>query len=165
MRDITGQRFGRLEVLEKTDARSGCNIVWKCLCSCGNICHVSGVKLRNGHTQSCGCKHDETARKTMLQLRETRPYVDGTDVYLISKMTVRKDNKTGTRGVHWDKGSGCYRAMITFKNKTYGLGRYRDLEKAKEARKLAEEKVFEEFLEWYYEKFPFPRNQNIESGK
>jgi len=37
-RDLIGQRFGRLVVLEKTDKRdkSGC-FIWKCKCDCGNI--------------------------------------------------------------------------------------------------------------------------------
>lgn len=29
--------------------------IWECECSCGNVCFVSGDKLRLGLTKSCGC--------------------------------------------------------------------------------------------------------------
>ena len=29
--------------------------IWECMCSCGNVCFVSGDKLRSGSTKSCGC--------------------------------------------------------------------------------------------------------------
>lgn len=53
--DITGQRFGLLEAIEPTDQRNNNKVVWKCKCDCGNICYVSGTRLRNGDTKSCGC--------------------------------------------------------------------------------------------------------------
>lgn len=55
-RDLTNQRFGRLTVIEKTDKRSsGKNIIWKCLCDCGNETEVIETNLQNGQTKSCGC--------------------------------------------------------------------------------------------------------------
>lgn len=57
--DITGQRFGRLIVIAKTDKRaSGC-VMWKCVCNCGNITEVRSDKLKSEHTQSCGCLQRE----------------------------------------------------------------------------------------------------------
>lgn len=55
-KDLIGQRFGRLEVIEKSNKRdlSG-NIYWKCKCDCGNTVVVQGRSLRNGRTKSCGC--------------------------------------------------------------------------------------------------------------
>lgn len=61
--DITGQKFGRLTVLEKTDKRaSNRSIIWKCKCDCGNICEISRDSLVKG-TQSCGCLQKEKASK------------------------------------------------------------------------------------------------------
>lgn len=37
-RNLIGERFGRLTVIEKTDKRKNGSIVWKCQCDCGNIC-------------------------------------------------------------------------------------------------------------------------------
>ena len=56
--DLTGQEFGYLTVLYKTDkkAANGCNI-WHCRCSCGNEIDVTTGNLIRGHTRSCGHKH------------------------------------------------------------------------------------------------------------
>ena len=53
--NLTGQRFGKLVVLEKTDEKVGNSYKWKCLCDCGNITYVSHNSLSMGHTKSCGC--------------------------------------------------------------------------------------------------------------
>lgn len=34
--DLTGQQFGRLIVLRKSDKKVGRKTYWKCKCSCGN---------------------------------------------------------------------------------------------------------------------------------
>ncbi len=60
--DLTGQRFGRLTVLEKVDYKDTpqrCEAKWRCKCDCGNIVEVRGTSLRKGTTQSCGCLHNE----------------------------------------------------------------------------------------------------------
>lgn len=60
--DLTGQRFGRLTVLEKVDYKDTpqkCEAKWRCQCDCGNIVEVRGTSLRKGATQSCGCLHNE----------------------------------------------------------------------------------------------------------
>lgn len=54
--DITGERFGLLTALAPTAKRSGPNIVWECLCDCGQITFVDTCKLRTGNTKSCGCQ-------------------------------------------------------------------------------------------------------------
>ena len=53
--DLTGQRFGRLKVISKDDAKATNSTMWKCLCDCGNEAIVSSNSLRSGHTKSCGC--------------------------------------------------------------------------------------------------------------
>jgi len=63
-KDISGKRFGRLVVLEPTEERNQNNVVWKCICDCGNVCSANTASLNRGHTKSCGCLHIETARKT-----------------------------------------------------------------------------------------------------
>ena len=49
LNDLTGQRFGKLIVLERSNNK------WKCQCDCGNIKEVSTGNLTNGTTKSCGC--------------------------------------------------------------------------------------------------------------
>lgn len=57
-KDITGERFGRLTVIEIAE-KSKWGIRWRCFCDCGNYCEVLGSNLRNGHVQSCGCYQKE----------------------------------------------------------------------------------------------------------
>jgi hypothetical protein len=68
--DISGQKFGRLlaknPVTQKLAAKK-----WACLCDCGNIAVVAGAKLRNGHTQSCGCLQKERASEANLRHGQT----------------------------------------------------------------------------------------------
>ena len=42
IKDLTGQKFGKLIVLEITPERRNRQVVWKCLCECGNITYVVG---------------------------------------------------------------------------------------------------------------------------
>ena len=57
--DLTGQRFGRLVVIQKGKPHitsGGAYIAtWICKCDCGNYTTVQAPKLRKGHTTSCGC--------------------------------------------------------------------------------------------------------------
>lgn len=63
--DITGQRFGRLVVLEPSHIKDG-KWWWRCQCDCGRETTTSGKYLRNGQTKSCGCfaTDDKRARNT-----------------------------------------------------------------------------------------------------
>ena len=63
MRDLTGQRFGRLVALNPTDKRLQTSIVWECACDCGNTAFASVKNLVQGNTRSCGCLQGETAKK------------------------------------------------------------------------------------------------------
>ena len=52
--DLSGQRFGRLTVIERA-ANNGTKTMWECKCDCGNTKVVSGSNLKNGNVKSCGC--------------------------------------------------------------------------------------------------------------
>jgi hypothetical protein len=41
MKNLIGQKFNKLLVLEKTSQREGGSIVWKCKCDCGKECFAS----------------------------------------------------------------------------------------------------------------------------
>ena|SRR3990167_2768498 len=57
--DITGQRFGRLMVLEESGRGKNRKVLWKCICDCGKVRICDGVNLRRGNTKSCGCFNNE----------------------------------------------------------------------------------------------------------
>lgn len=61
--DLTGQRFGRLTVIEEAGRTKSSRICWLCRCDCGSLCAVSGNNLRGGDTRSCGCLRSGVATK------------------------------------------------------------------------------------------------------
>lgn len=55
-RNLLGQKFGKLTVIEETNEISDHhNFYWKCQCECGKICYVESRQLISGTTKSCGC--------------------------------------------------------------------------------------------------------------
>ena len=59
IKDLAGQRFGRLLVIEQDGKDSHRNIRWKCKCDCGNIKVILSGHLVSGRTKSCGCFMNE----------------------------------------------------------------------------------------------------------
>ena len=62
--DLTGQKFGRLTVIERSDnvlVGNQSKTAWKCICDCGKEIVVASQYLRNGDTKSCGCFQREFA--------------------------------------------------------------------------------------------------------
>ena len=60
LKDLTGQTFGRLKVLRRSEHKStDGRVQWDCLCSCGNHVTVRGKHLLNGQIVSCGCYRKE----------------------------------------------------------------------------------------------------------
>lgn len=53
-KDIAGEKYGRLLVLEYVGSKNG-KAVWRCKCDCGNYKNVTGDSLRSGKVKSCGC--------------------------------------------------------------------------------------------------------------
>lgn len=74
VKDLTGNTYGKLLVLERSGSDKHRNALWKCVCACGNVVVISGRSLRTGHTRSCGCSTGEfisdaksTTKKISLQ--------------------------------------------------------------------------------------------------
>lgn len=53
--DLTGQRFGKLVVLEDVGRSKQGRVLWRCKCDCGKETVVGGTSLIVGDTRSCGC--------------------------------------------------------------------------------------------------------------
>ena len=63
--DLTGQRFGRLLVLEYASTQRRPNwqaTFWRCRCDCGTVKLVTSNHFRKGATRSCGCLRRESSR-------------------------------------------------------------------------------------------------------
>lgn len=78
--DLTGQRFGRLVVLEFSGYDKNHKALWNCKCDCGEQKVVRANELRSGKTHSCGCLH-----KQQLSERRTKHRGRGTRLYSIWK--------------------------------------------------------------------------------
>lgn len=54
--DLTGQKFGRLTVVEHVKFVEGKKFSgWLCKCDCGNMTYQKSYQLRNNLVKSCGC--------------------------------------------------------------------------------------------------------------
>ena len=57
--DHSGERFGRLLVVKRSEKSRPSQIKWVCVCDCGAIATVLGGNLRQGRQKSCGCLNAE----------------------------------------------------------------------------------------------------------
>src|SRR5260221_2560597 len=69
LKDISGQRFGRLIVLNQHKIR-GKSGIWLCRCDCGNEKWIRPTALKAGETKSCGCYAEEMRRKGILEKKK-----------------------------------------------------------------------------------------------
>lgn len=145
--DLTGQRFGRLTVIERAEdyiSPSGYKyVMWRCQCDCGNFVNVRTADLKNNCTQSCGCLHKEILSQSKLidltgQTFERLTVIKRVDDYI---------SPSGDRRVQWlckcicgkevvvtgsnltkgnSKSCGCYyRELLTKKNTTHNASNTR----------------------------------------
>ena len=146
--DLTGRCFGRLTAIAPLEKRSGGSVVWQCRCDCGKESRHSAKALLSGRALSCGCLKLENDA-----LQKSLHYIDGTCVEFVENMgRLRSNNTSGYPGLKLVRGR--WEVRITFKKKSYYLGAYTDKDEAIRVRKRAEQRVFGEFLDWYYAEFP-----------
>lgn len=62
--DLTGQRFGRIMVLERVPG-SKPHYKWRCRCDCGAVVMVAQRSLRNGCSRSCGCLRRDFGKRAV----------------------------------------------------------------------------------------------------
>lgn len=109
VRDLSGMRFGKLTVIEKTGkVAKDRNPLWRCRCDCGEGFTANQSNLLNEQTTSCGYKQKE---------RSGLHYVEGTFIEGIQSQTISKANTSVVRGVYFNKRRGNWVAQIAFKGK------------------------------------------------
>lgn len=102
LKDLTGQRFGRLTVLRRGGTTKNRTAAWICKCDCGNERSICGASLRRGHSKSCGCLRDEIVSNTQATHRKTKTKLYNVWTHMIqrcynSKHTAYK--RYGGRGI------------------------------------------------------------------
>ncbi|WP_348658941.1 hypothetical protein [Heyndrickxia faecalis] len=151
--DLTGKRFGKLTVIERSGTLENGRALWLCRCDCGNTIVTNATTLRRGEAKSCGkCLVDERIKHAREDLMNNKT-VDGVPVPLLTKK-VRSDSGTGHKGVHRRirKGKEKFEVSITVKGKRMHIGTFNKLEDAINARKAAEKEYFEPYIKALEEK-------------
>ena len=105
--DLTGQKFGRLTVLEFVPS-DGKSSKWKCKCECGNETVTSLAYLKSGDTKSCGCLLKDFAKKNIREVHKKIKFVkdkryrdyDGLEKNGIKIVDFYGYNKTGDRRLY-----------------------------------------------------------------
>ncbi|GAA0774429.1 AP2 domain-containing protein [Clostridium subterminale] len=141
LKDLTGQKFGRLIVIKAIGKTGKGNYIWECKCKCGNIVNIVSTHLVQGNTRSCGCLKTETSNTSGNNDR-----FKGTKIRNLNT-TLPKHNTSGYKGVSWEESRGKYRAYIILRGKGKFLGYFSKIEDAIQARKEAEEKYFKPIIE------------------
>ena len=145
-RDLTGQRIGRLTVLERSDqfATRGKRTVrlWKCRCDCGNITYKATDTLTGSRNCSCA---ECAGRQNAAKARENAGFIGGTQLCKLTGEEPSMPHDGKCRGVYYNKKRDLYEAVIKFRGKRTRLGHFRRFEDAVKARQAAEQEIFGEF--------------------
>jgi len=90
-KNVVGQRFGRLYVVEKLEDKNGWT-QFRCICDCGKEKITSGNNLIYGYTKSCGCLHEEMIKKKLSENLVGKRF---------GKLVVLKKSKSKFNKAHW----------------------------------------------------------------
>ena len=140
--ELTGMRFGRLTVIEKTAERKNRKTLWRCRCDCGNECVEIGYLLKNGSVKSCGCLQREARLRQSMRNSVLKEH--------IYSKTLNSNNRSGIKGVFWNSQKQMWQAKIKYDYKNYHLCFSDDIRICAAARKEAERAVQNgTFLRYY----------------
>lgn len=82
--DLTGQRFGRLTVIERGESSKRGEACWRCRCDCGREIVARSYPIRQGKVKSCGCLSVETLVKRSKGNEYTKTHgLSGSRIYKI----------------------------------------------------------------------------------
>ena len=146
MKDLTGKRFGDLEVLQYIRSDES-GVVYRCKCHyCGREIDLCADLIKQ--YKSCGCKAKESAKTNISKLqsltRET-----STNPGILMRTKANANSSTGVRGVCYIKSQDSYVAYIQYKKIKYILKKSTDINVCIKARKEAEDAIRNDFTSWY----------------
>ena len=146
--NVVGKRFGKLFVESADTSRPGYVV---CRCDCGRKKSIRATSLtkKKQPTRSCGCIQREIARgvgKQTVKANASGWLSDNarfdTNFHVIESTDPPRNNKSGCKGVWFDKRTGLYVSYINVHRKRKYLGRYRRYADAVAVRKAAEQELF-----------------------
>jgi hypothetical protein len=98
-------------------------------------------KMMTGVDPTDQVDHEDTNRSNN-RWKNLREAANGPN---IQNSKIRKDNKSGIKGVHWDEYHKAWKPTISVDGKQVQLGRYKKLEDAAKVRRDAAERLHGEF--------------------
>lgn len=102
-KDLIGEVFGKLTVVEASEKRSSNgSILYRCSCECGGETYTTARYLKSGHTKSCGCTRKEKFAKHAESLKHDLKNKK------IGRLTVIKEvGKDKHRNIIWECKCNC----------------------------------------------------------
>ena len=151
IKDIAGQRFGRLIVLRRSEryvliAGERRKYMWECRCDCGETVYRLSEKLQTDKNCACMKCMGKTAASTM---KDSAGFVEGTQLSKLTNTKANANSSSGVRGVFLNRKSGKWRATLKFQGNGHYLGEFINVEDAIKARHRAEEMYYAPMLEKY----------------
>lgn len=127
--NLLGQTFGRLTVTSRDSPVGANQVVWGCLCICGNQTTVRCGNLRSGSVRSCGCLKSEvlSSIKSTHGFRRLINKPDELRASTYSTWIMIKDRCGNPNSRHWDAYGGrgisvCARWVDSFENFLADMG-------------------------------------------
>lgn len=103
LRDLTGQKFGKLTVLERAETKNK-RTYWKCRCDCGNIVITEAYGIKTGHTKSCGCLAKEAPYENLVGKK-------------FNRLTVVERVRYGKKSLFWRCRCDCGKETVVSSEK------------------------------------------------
>lgn len=107
LRDVSGERYGRLVAIDEAARLAGERRVWRFKCDCGTTCVKRLDQVLMGVTKSCGCLQKETASITS-QTHGLTMSVDGDKTYNLWSNIKRRCYDESTGRFHRYGGRGIF---------------------------------------------------------
>lgn len=119
-RDLTGQVFGRLTVIERRGNDGHKRVLWLCKCTCGNLKTTTTGHLNYGDISSCGC-----LKKELISKKLTKHGKVNTKTYSIRADMIRRCYNIKNQNYEYYGGRGirvCERWLVSFENFLEDMG-------------------------------------------
>ena len=130
LEDLTGLKFGRLKVLERTEnycsPKGEHQTKWRCICDCGKEVNATTHDLKSGHTKSCGCYNRERLWQSHKKYNDYEIQEDYVIMYTFKNeiFLVDLDDFWRVRKYCWCKNKQGYLLTRLKKGKNVLLSRY-----------------------------------------
>ena len=130
-RNLRGQRFERLTVIEEGYKSKNGSLMWLCRCDCGTEKYVRSDSLLSGRIKSCGCYNKDVAKAHLegqkygflTVVKENGRNKDGEVLWLCKCDCGNEHTVKSVNLIHgYVKSCGCKRGeFISQKNSKHGL--------------------------------------------